>query len=239
MDRIDERLADARPFDELTGPPARATRRSGCGCPSCSRCRPPRSRSSATSCRSDRAGARPARPAATVSTTRCGSRTASDRMGARRRPRARDRRRLRPRARAPLGRRRHAARHREPVDDRAAWRDEPPTSTDGLEGGGTHDRPAALRNHLPVRRHAAARAARARPRARRPRLHRPVVGRVGRLRRLHPARRRRAVGARAAARHRDRARVHTRRAHARVDGRERCAKPRPGASRSASARRRT
>ena len=65
----------------------------------------------------------------------------------------------------------------------------------------------------------AARAARARARARRPRLHRPVVGRVGRLRRVHPARGRRAVGARAAARHRDRARVHARRAHARVDGR--------------------
>ena len=72
---------------------------------------------------------------------------------------------------------------------------------------------------FPVRRHPAARAARARARARRPRLHRPVVGGVGRLRRVHPARGRRAVGARAPARHRDRARVHAWRAHARVDGR--------------------
>ena len=72
---------------------------------------------------------------------------------------------------------------------------------------------------LPVRRHPAARPARARARARRPRVHRPVVGGVGRLRRVHPARGRRAVGARAPARHRDRSRVHTRRAHARVDGR--------------------
>ena len=54
---------------------------------------------------------------------------------------------------------------------------------------------------------------------RRPRLHRHVVGGVGRLRRVHPARRSRRSGRRAALRHRDRAGVHARRAHARVDGR--------------------
>ena len=43
----------------------------------------------------------------------------ADRLGARRHPRARGRRRLRPRPRAPVGGRRHAARHREPVHDRA------------------------------------------------------------------------------------------------------------------------
>ena len=67
----------------------------------------------------------------------------------------------------------------------------------------------------------------------RARLHRHVVGRVGRLRRVHAARRRPRSGRR---------RcgfgtaivpgVHAWRAHARVDGRERCARPRPGASRS-------
>ena len=44
--------------------------------------------------------------------------TRADRLGARRHPRARDRRRLRSRPRAPLGRGRHPARHRQPVHDR-------------------------------------------------------------------------------------------------------------------------
>ena len=102
-----------------------------------------------------------------------------------------------------------------------------------------HDHSAALRHHVPVRRHPAVGTARARARARRPRLHRPVVGRVGRLRRVHPARGRGAVGARAAPRDRDRAGVHTR---ARTRSRRRsrrCARPRPVGSRSGSARRRT
>ena len=74
----------------------------------------------------------------------------------------------------------------------------------------------------------------------RPRIHRPVVGGVGWLRRVHADRRGRAQWAHVAAlRHRDRPGVHAWRAHARVDGRERCARPHPGGSRSASAPRRT
>ena len=53
MDRFESKLADARPYWELTGDRrGRATRRCGSGSPSCPTRRPPRSRSSATSCRS-------------------------------------------------------------------------------------------------------------------------------------------------------------------------------------------
>ena len=59
-----------------------------------------------------------------------------DRLGARRHPRARGRRRFRTRPRAPLGRGRHAAGYREPVDDRAllARRNRAPTSDPAADG---------------------------------------------------------------------------------------------------------
>ena len=112
------RLADARGFDELDGTPgAGPLRVVG---PHARAARPvdPTTLADRRRLRAvrHRPGARPARRAATASTTPCGSRARADRVDPADIRVHADRPRLRPRPRAPLGRGRHAARHRQPVD---------------------------------------------------------------------------------------------------------------------------
>ena len=137
----------------------RALARCGSACPGCSRCRPatlaiigdyvPFGIGQALG---QRAGGNSLDNTLRVAQPR------PDRVGARRHPRPRGRRRLRPRPRAPLGRGRHAARHRQPVHDRARLArraaEHGPTATEPEEHA--DDRHAALRHHHPVRRRAAA-----------------------------------------------------------------------------------
>ena len=186
----------------------------------------------------------------------------TDRVGARRRACARRRRRLRPRPRAPLGRGRNAPRHREPVDDRAlapgAEEPQPDARSPAVVrrragsrrrtrdsfspacAGWSHEHSAALRHHVP-----ASTGCRFSSSAT---LVRELVdlgytdlwsAESGGYDAFIPLAVAAAVGAGAAPRYRDRARVHARaRTHSPRRSR-RCARPRPGGSRSASARRRT
>ena len=78
MDRFESKLADARPYWELTGSPGSGNASLWVRLPELQRrVGRPRSRSSATSCRSASGRRSVSAPAGTASTTRCASRTGS------------------------------------------------------------------------------------------------------------------------------------------------------------------
>ena len=236
-----------------TARPATAGRCCGRACPRCSTgSTAPRWPCSATSCRW--ASARPSASGRRQQPRQHAAHRAAraDRVGAARHPRARRRARVRPRPRAHVRRGRHAAGHRQPELHRALLASEPVDDQPvGDAGAGTLDtdgdasrrsvtgRDAACSSGMtvplpgPLHTHREAR------RAGRPRLHRHLVGRGRRRRRLHAAGAGRGVGATAAPRHGDRARLHPGAGVLRAVRRHRWPTPRRAGSRSGSARRAT